>query len=90
MLHLPLPFYGLVEFTLSLTTITLCHLGKQSEGEIEHTWNQQQGVYVQKLKGCKNIAYLVKQNCEFRHALLRAKLLRFAPKVILDQFGGGL
>lgn len=45
MLHLPLPFDGLVEFTLSLTTITLCHLGKQSEGEIEHTWKHQQGVH---------------------------------------------
>jgi len=38
----------------------------------------------------ENIAYLVKQNGEFRHALLRAKLLHFPPKVILDQFGGSL
>lgn len=41
-----MPFDGLAEFTLSLTTITLCHLGKQREGDIEHTWKHQQGVYV--------------------------------------------
>lgn len=42
MLDLPLPFHGLTEFTLSLTTITLCHLGKQSEGENKHTCKKQE------------------------------------------------
>jgi len=67
MLYLPLPFHGLTEFALSLTTITLCHLGEQSEGEIKHPCKQQQKARAQKPLCTLPSKYSIKKSVRVHH-----------------------